>query len=75
MEKIRNNKILYFFAQVVYNTIFAMIVWPLIDIIFDKNKFIYSVNDHIIQPIMYGFFIVIFTNILKSISNKKENKK
>ena len=74
MEKIKNNKTLYFFAQVIYNTIFAMIIWPLIDMIFDKKEFVYSVNDHIIQPIMYGFFIVIFTNILRSIDNKKKKK-
>lgn len=75
MEKINNNKVLYFFVQFITNTIMAMILWPLLDMFFriviDKQEFIYSVNKHIIEPIMFGFFLALFSIIGKKITNKK----
>ena len=75
MEKINNNKILYFFVQFITNAIMAMILWPLLDMFFrvvvDKQEFIYSVQKHIIEPIMFGFFMAIFSMVGKKITNKK----
>lgn len=72
MEKLKNNKFLYNFIT---ETLLALVIFPLIDMFFrvviDKKEFIYSVNDHIFGPIMFGFFFALFTMILDKISPKK----
>ena len=72
MEKLKNNKFLYNFIN---ETLLALVIFPLIDMFFrvviDKKEFIYSVNDHIFGPIMFGFFFALFTMILDKISSKK----
>lgn len=75
MEKLNNNKVLRFFVQFITNTIFAMILWPLLDMFFrvvvDKQEFIYSVQKHILEPVMFGFFMAIFLMIGKRNTNKE----
>ena len=71
MKKIRDNKFLYCFIT---ETIFALVFFPLLDMFFriviDKKEFIYSVNEHIISPITFGFFYALFTIFF----NKKDTK-
>lgn len=70
MKKIKENKFLYTFIT---ETLFAFVFFPLLDMFFrvvvDKVKFVYSVKDHIIGPITFGFFYAIFSIILNK--NKK----
>ena len=72
MGKIKENKFLYNFIN---ETIFALVFFPLFDMFFrvvvDKKEFIYSVNEHIIGPILFGFFYALFTTIF----NKNDVKK
>lgn len=72
MEKLKNNKFLYNFIN---ETLLALVIFPLIDMFFrvviDKKEFVYSINDHIFGPIMFGFFFALFTMILDKISSKK----
>lgn len=72
MKKIKENKFLYNFIS---ETIFALVFFPLFDMFFrvvvDKKEFIYSVSEHIIGPISFGFFYAIFALIL----NKNDAKK
>lgn len=72
MEKLKNNKFLYNFIN---ETLLALVIFPLIDMFFrvvvDKKEFVYSVNDHIFGPIMFGFFFALFTMILDKVSSKK----
>ena len=72
MEKLKNNKFLYNFIN---ETLLALVIFPLIDMFFrvviDKKEFVYSVNDHIFGPIMFGFFFALFTMVLDKISSKK----
>lgn len=75
MEKIKNNKVLYFVAQFIANTVFAMIIWPLLDMFFrtviDKKEFVYSVRDHIFSSIIYGIMLTIFLTIMRNNAAKK----
>ncbi len=72
MKKIKENKFLCIFIT---ETIFALVFFPLFDIFFrvvvDKKEFIYSVNEHIIGPILFGFFYALFAIIF----NKNDVKK
>ena len=72
MKKLKANKFLYVFIT---ETIFALIFFPLFDMFFrvvvDKKEFIYSVSEHIVGPISFGFFYAIFTIIF----NKKDANK
>lgn len=71
MKKIKENKFLCIFIT---ETIFAFIFFPLLDMFFkvvvDKKEFVYSINEHVIGPITFGFFYALFTRIL----NKNESK-
>ena len=71
MEKINQNKILYFFVHFVTCAIAAMIIWPLLDMLFDQKDFVYSVNSHIISPIIFGAIMAVFLTIYKIITDKK----
>ena len=72
MKKIKEKKFLYNFIS---ETVFALVFFPLFDMFFrvvvDKKEFVYSVNDHILGPIMFGFFYALFTFII----NKNDSKK
>lgn len=68
MKKIKEKNFLYNFIS---ETIFALIFFPLFDMLFDKKEFVYSVNDHIIGPIMFGFFYAVFTFIFNKNNKNK----
>ena len=75
MKKNNNSKFWLFIRQFMFDTIAAMIIWPLMNMFFrvviDKKEFVYSARDYILEPIMYGLFLAVFTTILKSIDEKK----
>ena len=75
MKTNNNNKIWSFIKIFIFNTITAMTIWPLINMFFDivikKKEFVYTADDYILQPIMYGFFLTIFTRILNNHDRKK----
>ena len=75
MKKINDNKVLFFFVQFISNTIFALIIWPLLSMFFKvviyKEEFVYSVTDHIISPVFFGLFLAIFSTIMKPSTKKK----
>ena len=54
----------YFFVTLICSTIIAIIIWPLIDLIFDKisnTEFSYNVIDHILVP----FFVMLVMTIIE----------
>ena len=75
MEKINNNKILFFFANFLNTTIIAIIVYILVDLfscyVIYKKEFIFSVDRHLISQIMVGFFTAVFLTVLKNNDEKK----
>ena len=77
--KRKKNIILHFFKCFITYTISAMIIWPLIDIfncnVIEKKEFIYTVNEHIIGPIIFGVVIAILSTIFKIIKEKRTESK
>lgn len=71
LEKMENNKILYCLVYSIMTAIIGLIVWPLLDLIVCKfitnSSFIYSVHQHIIQPVVFG----IIMGIMFTFTNKK----
>lgn len=79
MEKINNNKIMFFFANFLNTTIIAIIVYILVDLfscyVIYKKEFIFSVDRHLISQIMVGFFTAVFLTVLKNNEEKKTKSK
>ena len=73
MKKIENNKWLYTLFLAITTSIFGMILYPLFDYLLAKfithSTFVYSVEQHIISPIIFGFVVSI---VLYFINNKKD---
>ena len=75
MEKINNNKILFFLINFIYYTILGIVVYILVDLFFCnviyKKEFIYSIDRHLISQIMFGLFAAVFLTASKVIAEKK----
>lgn len=75
MEKINNNKILFFLINFIYYTILGIVVYILVDLFFCnviyKKEFVYSIDRHLISQIMFGFFAAVFLTASKVIAEKK----
>ncbi len=69
IDRIDNNKFLYFFARFISYTVSAMIVWILLDLI-DKKEFVFSVKEYVIGPIIFGLVLLIASTIWKIIAKK-----
>lgn len=77
MQKIKENKWLYILAFAIATSIMGIILYPLFDYVLCKfitnSQFIYSVHQHIVQPILFGFIIAIVLYV--PILNKKNKEK
>lgn len=76
MKKIEKNSIKYLIIQTLAIIIFAIIIYPLIDLALCKlithTEFVYSVNEHIIEPIIYGTILgIVFFMIDRKANSKK----
>lgn len=73
--KIEKGTIKELIIQIIVYIVAAMIIWPLLDFIIDilirKREFIYSINNHIIEPIIFG---IIYGFIMWIIGKKKIEK-
>lgn len=65
MKDIEKGTIKYMLIESITISIFGIILYPLFDFIlckfFTNSTFTYSIFDHIISPIMFGFIIGIFS--------------
>ena len=67
MKKLENNKGLFTLVMILTTTAMAMIIYPLFDLILSnitKEKFEYSITDHIVSPIVFGVTFGIVYSIL-----------
>ena len=59
IEKIKGNKLLSFLFDAIATSIAGIIIWPLLDYFLfnsiDNIQFTYSVTEHVIAPIIFGF--------------------
>ena len=67
VDKIKNNKGLKFLFNAIGTALAGIIIWPLLDFILcswiTKTTFVYSVHEHIIQPIIFGFIVSFIVDI------------
>ena len=60
MKAIEKGSIKHLIIQIVSISIWGIILYPLFDYILfkyiTKSTFVYSIHDHVIQPIIFGFF-------------------
>lgn len=67
MKKIKENRILYIFINGIATGLAGVIIWPLLDLflckVITKTSFIYSVHEHIIEPIIFGFIVSIIIDL------------
>ena len=67
MKKIKENRVLYIIVNGMATGLAGVIIWPLLDLILCKfitrSPFIYSVHEHIIQPIIFGFIVSLIIDI------------
>ena len=52
--------------------VFAMILWPLFDLVIKGDKFEYNVFDYIVQPIIFGLIVGIVIWIMNARNKKKK---
>ena len=67
VEKIRKNRALRMLVNALGTAIAGIIIWPLFDWILcswiTKTPFIYSVHEHIIQPVIFGAIVSIVVDL------------
>lgn len=58
MKKIESTSVQYLILQSVAIAVAGMIIWPLFDLfwcgVITHSEFVYSVTEHIIEPIVFG---------------------
>lgn len=65
----------YFFVSLIGTIIAALIIWPLLDMLFDQIRntaFSYNVMDHIVGPIIFAVIINVLEFIFWNFFHKKE---
>ncbi len=74
IKNMEKGSIKYLIIMIILISLFGMILYPLFDLILCKfitnSKFIYSVYDHIIEPIYFGIIL----GIVFWITDKKRSK-
>lgn len=76
--KIEKGSVPSLLIQIVAFIVAAIIIWPLMDMficaIFTHSDFVYSVQAHIIEPIIFGIIAGIVFWTIDKISMKKKQK-
>ena len=81
MKKIEKGTILSLFVNIISLIVAAMIIWPLLDRLFDGDKFKYTVYEYIVLPAIFGviagiiFWLFERRKIIKEKNNKIEENK
>ena len=58
MKKIESTSVQYLVLLIVTIAVAGMIIWPLFDMfwcaVISRTEFVYSVVDHLVEPIVFG---------------------
>lgn len=61
MKKIDHASVTYLIIQTMAIIVAAMIIWPLLDMIWcaviERKEFVYTVRDFIVEPIIFGIIV------------------
>ena len=73
MKNIEKKSVKYLFILIFTTIIAGIIIYPLLDLLWDNflsnTKFVYTIKDHIISPIIFG---IIFGTLWWIIENRKK---
>ena len=76
MKKIETTSVKYLVIMILATSIAGMILWPLFDLfwcaVISHTEFVYSIVDHLVEPIIFG---CIFGIVLWVLEKKKAKKK
>ena len=76
MKKNESTSIDYLILLIVVIAVMGMIIWPLLDLfwcaIITHTKFVYSIAEHLIEPIIFG---CIMGTVFWMLEKKKAKKK
>lgn len=79
MDKIKKGSIAGLVLYVVGTSIAGIILWPILDFLFDTifthSEFVYSVQGHVIEPIIFGCVAGLIFWIFDVIAVKKQGEK
>lgn len=77
--KIEKGSVKALFIEMFGIAVAGIILWPILDMlycaIFTHSEFVYSVNGHIVQPIIFGCVAGLIFWVIDRISMKKNKKK
>lgn len=76
MNKISKNKWIQLLITIIVTIIIAALIFPLLDYIYSlitHKSFVYSINNHIIEPIIWGIILGLISWGLDMRKNKKNN--
>ena len=78
MKKVESTSVQYLILQIVAISVAGMILWPLLDLfwcaVISHTEFIYSVPDHIVDPIIFGFMMGTIIWVLEKRKVKLQNQ-
>ena len=75
MKKIERESVKYLILLMFFVALFGLIFYPLFDFVISKcftnSEFVYSINSHVVQPIVFS---VVFSTTFWLVSKKKNSK-
>ena len=78
LDKIRKNRIKSTLAMALATFVAAMIIWPLLDLLWTKvishSDFTYTLSDYVLQPAIFAVIFGIITYICWKPETKLEKK-
>ena len=76
MSKIEKGSISALVIQVVAFAIGAMIIWPIFDLLYDliftHSGFVYSAEEHIVKPMIFGCIAGVVFWVVDKVAGKKK---
>ena len=76
MSKIEKGSIVSLIIQMVACAIVAMIIWPLLDLLYDAifthSGFAYSVEEHLAKPMIFGCIAGVVFWAVEKVTGKKK---
>lgn len=78
MKDIERGSIKYLVIETITIALFGIILYPLFDLILCKfitnSEFVYSIHNHIIQPILFALILGIISWLIDRNKNKKDKQ-
>ena len=75
MKKIESTSFQYLILQIVAISVAGMVLWPLLDLfwcaVLSHTQFVYSIPDHLVEPIVFGGIVGTVFWVLEKKKNSK----